>query len=180
MHDLFGNALDFDVHLQSSDAVGGTGHFKVHVAQMIFVAQDIGQDRKATGIFDEAHGNTGHVSFHGYTCVHQGQTATAHRSHGRRTIGLCDFGHHAHGVRKLFFGRQDRSQSTLGQPAVTNFTTLCRTHAAHFACGKGRHVVVQHEAVFVFAGQGVNALCIALGAQSGDHQSLCFAACEQA
>jgi hypothetical protein len=38
---------------------------------------------------------------------------------------------------------------------------------------------VQHEAVFVLAGQRVDALRIALGAQRGHHQRLGFAAREQ-
>src|SRR5690606_17595919 len=32
-HDLFGDALDLDIHLQGSDALGGTGHLEVHVAE---------------------------------------------------------------------------------------------------------------------------------------------------
>jgi hypothetical protein len=38
---------------------------------------------------------------------------------------------------------------------------------------------VQHEAVFVFAGQRVDALRVALGAQRGNHQRLGLAAREQ-
>ena len=179
LHDLFGNALDFDVHLQSGNTVRGTGHFEVHIAQVIFVAQNIGQHRKTVVFLDQAHGDTGYVRFHGNARVHQRQATAADRSHGRGAVGLGDFRHHAHGVRKLFFARQTSGQSALGQTAVADFAALGRTHATGFAGGKGRHVVVQHEAVFKVAAQGVNTLGIALGAQGGNHQRLGFAAREQ-
>jgi hypothetical protein len=70
-------------------------------------------------------------------------------------------------------------QGALGQAAVADFAALGAAHATHFAGGEGRHVVVQHEAVFVLAGQRVDALCIALGAQRGHDQGLGFAAGEQ-
>ena len=42
LHDFFGDALDFDVHLQCGNAFGRTGHFEVHIAQVVFIAQNIG------------------------------------------------------------------------------------------------------------------------------------------
>ena len=179
LHDFLGNALNFDVHLQGGDALGAAGDLEVHVAQVVLVTQNVGQDGKAIAFFDQTHGDACHVGLERHTCVHQGQATATHRRHGRRAIGLGDFGHHTHGVRELFFGRQHRCQSTLGQSAMADFTALGRTHAAHFARGKGRHVVVQHEAVFKLASQSVNALGIALGTQSGNHQSLGFTAGEQ-
>ena len=47
LHDLLGDALDLDVHLQRGDALVGAGHLEVHVAEMILVAEDVGQDREA-------------------------------------------------------------------------------------------------------------------------------------
>ena len=43
LHDLFGDAVDLDVHLQGGDTALGTGHLEVHVAEVIFVTQDVGQ-----------------------------------------------------------------------------------------------------------------------------------------
>src|SRR5690606_14045739 len=42
-HDLFGDALDLDVHLQRGNALGGTGHLEVHVAEVVFVTEDVGE-----------------------------------------------------------------------------------------------------------------------------------------
>ncbi len=43
-HDLGGDALDLDVHLQGGDALDGAGDLEVHVAQVVFGAQDVGED----------------------------------------------------------------------------------------------------------------------------------------
>ena len=39
------------------DAVFGARHLEVHVAQMIFVTQNVGQDRIARAFQDQAHGD---------------------------------------------------------------------------------------------------------------------------
>jgi hypothetical protein len=36
--------VDLDVHLERGDAVGCAGDLEVHVAEVIFVAKDVGQD----------------------------------------------------------------------------------------------------------------------------------------
>ena len=179
LHDFLGDTLDLDVHLQGSNTVGRTCHLEVHITQVIFVTQDVGQHGKAVAILDQTHGDTCHVRLHWHASIHHGQAAATHRSHRGRAIRLCDFRHHTNGVRKLFLSRQASSQCTLGQTAVADFTALGRTHATHFAGSKGRHVVVEQEGVFEFASQRVDALCIALSTQSGHHQGLCFTTGEQ-
>src|SRR5258708_4536308 len=142
LHDFLGDALDLDVHLQRSDAAGGAGHLEVHVAQMIFIAQDVGQHGEAVVFLDQAHGDAGHVGLHRNACIHHRQAAAADRSHGRGAVGLGDFRLHADGVGEFFLAGQAGRQGALGQTAVADFATLGRAHAAHFAGGKGRHVVV--------------------------------------
>ena len=46
-HDLFGDAGDLDVHLQRGHAALGAGHLEVHVAEMVLVAEDVGEHRIA-------------------------------------------------------------------------------------------------------------------------------------
>ncbi len=43
-HDLGCDPGNLDVHLQSGDTRFGSGHFEVHVAQMIFQSLDVGQN----------------------------------------------------------------------------------------------------------------------------------------
>ncbi|OIQ76823.1 hypothetical protein GALL_414870 [mine drainage metagenome] len=119
------------------------------------------------------------MRFQRHAGIHQAQTATAHRSHARRTIGFSHLRHHTHGVWKVFFGRQYGNQRALCQTTMANFTAFGGANASGFTGRKGRHVVVQHEAVFIVARQRINALRIAFGSQRGYHQRLGFTPGEQ-
>ena len=101
LHDFLGDALDLDVHLQRGDAVGGAGHLEVHVAQVIFIAQDVGQHGEAVAVLDQAHGDTGDVRLQRHASVEQRQTAAADGSHRRRAIGFGDFRNQAHRVGEI-------------------------------------------------------------------------------
>ena len=47
LHDLLGDAGDLDVHLQRGDALGGAGDLEVHVAEVVLVAEDVGEHGEA-------------------------------------------------------------------------------------------------------------------------------------
>ena len=64
-HDLLGDAGDLDVHLQRGDAVLGAGDLEVHVAEVILVAEDVGQHGELVAFLDQAHGDAGHRRFSG-------------------------------------------------------------------------------------------------------------------
>ena len=106
----------------------GTRHLEVHVAEMIFVAQDVGQHRKAVAFLDQAHGDTCHVRLERHTGIHQRQRAAADGGHRGRAVRFGDFRNHAHGVAEFFGGRQHGDQRTLGQTAMADFAALraCR------------------------------------------------------
>ena len=82
-HDFFGDALDLDVHLQRRDTTVCTGHFEVHVAEVIFVAEDVGQHGKARAFFDQTHRDTCDGCLQWNASVHQCKCAAAYRSHRR-------------------------------------------------------------------------------------------------
>ena len=75
--------------------------------------------------------------------------------------------------------RQHRHQRALGEAAVADLAPLRAADAAGFAGGERRHVVVEHEALLELAGQRVDALRVALGAERGGDQRLRLAAREQ-
>ena len=59
-HDVRGNAGNLDVHLQRGDTGFGTRDFEVHIAQVILVAKDIGQNCIVAIVFkDQPHRNAG-------------------------------------------------------------------------------------------------------------------------
>ncbi len=108
LHDLLGDALDLDVHLQRGDAGGGAGHLEVHVAEVILVAEDVGQHREAVAVLDQAHRDAGDVRLHRHAGIHQREAAAAHRGHRRRAVRFGDLGDHAQRIRELLGARQQR------------------------------------------------------------------------
>ena len=53
--DLERDPLGLDIHLDRRDPLAGTGDFEVHVTQMVFHPQDIGQHRYPITLCDQAH-----------------------------------------------------------------------------------------------------------------------------
>lgn len=179
LHDLFGDTVDLDVHLQGGDALVGTGNLEVHVAQVVFVTEDVGQDGELLAFLDQAHGDTGDRRLDRHTGIHQRQGGAAHGGHRAGTVGLGDLGNHANGVGELVLGRQHGGDATTGQTAMADFTTTRAAHAAALAYRERREVVVQHEGVLALAFQGIQQLGITRGAEGRDDQGLGFATGEQ-
>ena len=78
-HDLLGDALDLDVHLQRGDAAIGAGDLEVHVTQVIFVTEDVGQHREAVAFLDEAHRDAREVRLQRHAGVHERQARRRRR-----------------------------------------------------------------------------------------------------
>ena len=55
-HDTEGKTLDLEVHLTGSDAFRRTRDFEIHVAEVVFVAQDVAEYRVAAFlVHDQTH-----------------------------------------------------------------------------------------------------------------------------
>ena len=177
-HDLLGDAGDLDVHLQRGDALLGARHLEVHVAQMVLVAQDVGEHGEAVALLDEPHGDAGNRTLERDAGIHQGERGAAHRGHRRGAVRLGDLGDNAQGVGELLRARQQRMHRAPGELAVANLTPAGRAHAASLAHRERREVVVQEEALLARTLQGVDELLVLAGAQRGDHDGLRLAARE--
>ena len=174
LHDFGRDTFNLDVHLKSGHTIFGTCHLEVHVAEVIFVAENVGENGKLVAFLDEPHGNTCHVILERHTGVEHRQAAAADGSHRGGTIGFADFGNHANRVVEFFGAGQHCLQSALGETTMTDFTTLGAAHATGFAGSKRRHVVMHDEAIAAFAHDVVDDLFILLGTERGEHQSLRF------
>src|SRR5713101_9336522 len=71
LHNLAGDTGDLDVHLQGSDALSRPRDLEIHIAEMVFVTQDVAQDADLFSFFDQAHGDPGHRRFDRYTGIHE-------------------------------------------------------------------------------------------------------------
>jgi hypothetical protein len=81
---LLGDALDLDVHLQRGHTGRRAGDLEVHVAEVVLVAEDVGQHGETVAFLDQAHGDAGDVRLERHAGVHHRQAAAAHRRHRRR------------------------------------------------------------------------------------------------
>ena len=77
-HDLLGDRGDLDVHLQRRDAALGAGDLEVHVAEMVLVAEDVGQHGKAVRLLDQPHRDPGDRARQRHAGIHQRQRGAAH------------------------------------------------------------------------------------------------------
>ena len=179
LHDLLGDALDLDVHLQRGDALLGAGHLEVHVAEMILVAEDVRQNRKALVFEDQAHRDTRGRPLQGNAGIHQRERGAADRGHRRRAVGFGDLRDHAHRVREFVVRRQHGMDRAPGELAVADFAPLGAAEAAGLADRVGREVVVQQERLFVRSRQRVDVLLVLAGAERGHDHRLGFTAGEQ-
>ena len=178
-HDFLRDALDLDVHLERRDTAVGARNLEVHVAQVILVAEDVGQHGEAVAFLDQAHRDAGNVRLRRHAGVHQREARAADRRHRRAAVRLGDLRHDTHRIREFLAGGQDREQRALGEPAVADLAALGRADATGLAGRVRRHVVVEHEAVAVLAHQRVDDLFVACSTERRHDHRLRFAAREQ-
>ncbi len=179
-HERHADAADFDVHLQRGDSGARAGNLEIHVAVVIFRAGDVGEDRVFIAFDDQPHGDARARRRDRHAGVHQRQRAAANRGHRRGTVRFHDVGNEAHGVREIGFRRKQVQERAFGKRAMSDFAASGPAQEFHFADGKWREVVVQHEALegFVLEEQ-VEPLLVFLGAQRGGRQGLRLAAREE-
>ena len=169
-------AVHLDIHLGSGDAVLGTGHLEVHIAQVIFVTQDIGQDGIAVirmlGIGDQTHGHTGHRLADLHAGVHEGEAAAADGSLRRGTVGFQDIGNDAHGVREFRSLGHDGLEGTPGQVSVADFTAADTARSTGVTGRERREVIVQDKLLLTLDQHLVHLFHIQLGTQGDGSQRL--------
>ena len=105
LEDVAAQALDLDVHLEGRDALARAGDLEVHVAVVVFLAGDVGQDGEAVAVGDEAHRDARDGGLDRHAGVHQRERAAADGRHRGGAVGLEDVGDDAHGVGEGVLGR---------------------------------------------------------------------------
>ncbi len=178
LHDFLRDAGNLDVHLHRGDAGFRTCNLEIHVAEVIFVAQNVGQNGKIIAFEDQAHRDAAHRTFDRNAGIHHGEAAAADRCHRARAVGLGNVGQHADGVREIVMGRQHVVQRTPGKLAMAGIAARRGTETTDFTDRIRREVVVQHEAFVRQAFETVDHLLAVLGAKGGRAQRLRFTAGE--
>ena len=171
---------DFDVHLNRGDAFFGAGDFEVHLAERVFEALDVGENRVLVALEDQAHRDAGDVIADRHAGVHQRERRSADRRHRRRSVGLEHFAHQAQRVRKLVLRRKHRQQRAFGEIAVTDFAAAGAAHRARLADRVRREVVEVHVALVFERDDAVEPLRVAGRAERRGGEDLRLAAREDA
>jgi len=176
--------------LESGDAFSAAADFEVHVAEVIFIAEDVGKHADFVAFFDESHGDTRDRGGDGYAGVHEAQGAAADGGHGTGAVAFGDFGDNANGVGEsglgigrlfeFFLGEGKHAlEGAFGELPVADFASSGTGDPADFADGPGGEVVVEHEAAEGGTGEFIEALLVAAGSQGGGDQGLGFTAREE-
>ena len=180
LEDLAGQAVDLDVHLQRADAAARTGDLEVHVAEVILVAEDVGEDDVVIAFLHQAHRDARDRRLRRNAGVHQRERAAAHRGH--RRASRCDSrmsDDDADRVREVLVDRDDRLDRALGEEAVADLAARLAAQRLHLARRERREVVVHVERLLRVAEQRVELLLVVLGAERDGDERLGLATGEQ-
>ena len=177
--DFTAEALDFNIHLNSRNALCRAGYLEVHITQSIFHALNIRQNRKVVILRYKAHSYARNGSFNGNTCIHKRQRTAANAAHRAGAVGFENFRHDANSVREFFFRRHHLSKSPFSQLTVTDFTTTRTAGRTSFTDAEGREVVMVHVTAFRFRTDTVDMLSFRQGCQGSKTQNLRLSARKQ-
>src|SRR5581483_8198925 len=178
VHDLARDAADLDVHLERGHAFRRAGDLEVHVAEMVLVAQDVGEDGDVLAVLDEAHRDARDRRLHLDAGVEQRERRAADRRHRRRAVRLEDLRHDPDRVRELLLAREDGRDRALREGAVADLAPAGPAQELHLTDAVRREVVVQHETLERLAEERVDALLIPRRAERRRDQRLGLSARE--
>ena len=178
LQDLVAQTADLDVHLTGSDPVLGTSDLEVHVAKVVLVTENVGENSIIATVLvgDQSHRNSAHRLFDLDATVHHGQCSCANSCHGRRTIGFEDVRNDADHIGVV--RRNHALQCTLCKVSVSDLPAAGSANGAGFTCGERREVVMQIETLCALVGRHVDAVLIQTGSECDRGQGLGFTASE--
>src|SRR5213592_1369505 len=179
LHDGARHTGDLDVHLHRGDARLRARDLEVHVAEVVLVTEDVGEDADLVALPDEPHGHAGDRRLDGHATVHERERAAAQGGHGGGAVRLEDLRDDADGVGELLLAREDRRERALGERPVADLAPPGAAQELDLARAEGREVVVQHELLVRLADERIDLLLVGGGTERRDHERLRLAAREE-
>ena len=181
VQDLAREAGDLDVHLDGGDAALGAADLEVHVAEVVFVAEDVARGwrlRSPSVMRPIAMPATGALI--GTPASMSESAAAADRGHRRRAVRLERLGDDADRVRELVAAPGSCATSARSARAPWPISRRPGPRIGLVSpVEKRREVVVQHEALPALAGERVDLLLVGRGAERGGDDRLRLAALEE-
>ena len=179
-NDFFADPVDLEIELDPGDSVLGTGDLEVHIAVMVFVTEDVGEEDKAIFfIANQSDADTSNRVGDRNASSHQSQAATANAGHRGGAIALEDVADQADGVREIIWVWENGFERSLGEHSVSDFTAS--RPAVRFALtdGEWREVVVEHELFAVLIHQAIDPLLVSVGTECHGDEGLGLTPLEQ-
>src|SRR5438874_4366175 len=156
-HDLVADAWKFQIELVTGDAGLRAAQLEIHVAEMIFGTDDVGEQLvtfqlSVFAVFsDETDRDSCDRRFDGHTGVHQRQHPAANARHRCRSVRFHDFAGDTNGVTKIVCARHDWFERALCQGSVANLAPARPAGPPGFADAEWRKIVMQNEPLRLFA-----------------------------
>ena len=173
-------AACLEVELDAGDALAGARHLEVHLAEEVFLADDVGDMRHlAVGVGEPTDRDAGAGVADRNTRVHEREAAAAHARHRRRTVRLGDVADETDGVGEVLARRQDAEERALCERAVADLATARAHDAAGFTRAERREVVVEVELLRVLGEEAVDDLLVLHGAEGAGDERLRLATLEE-
>ena len=174
-----GEAAELQVDLEARDALLRAADLEVHVAAVVFGAENIG-DENLLGLVlvrEEADRDARDCALQRNARIHEREAAVADRRHRGRAVGAHDLADDADRVRELV-GENLRDRA-LGESAVSDLAAPGGAETPDLARAVGREVVVEHEPLGGIATRhGVELLRVLLRAERDRRERLGLAARE--
>ena len=104
LRDGEGQTVNLEVQLKPRDTLAGTAYLEVHVAEMIFSPDDVGEDDVLGDVSviiafgNESCGYSRDVFRYWHARIHQGERASAYAGHGGRAVGRHHFRNQSDGI----------------------------------------------------------------------------------
>ena len=171
--------------METGDSRGGAAELEVHVAKIVFAADDVGEQGVARNFVsaefgDKSAADSGDGFADGNAGVHQGENACANACHRSRTVGFHDLAADADGVGEIGHLGQDGRDAALGECAVSDLAPARAAGASGFAHAEWGKVIMQDESLAGFAaGVAIELLGFVGRGKSGQAEGLCLAALEK-
>ncbi len=171
---LEGQSVALDVHLCGGETVFCARRLEVHVAQMVLISEDIGEDGVLVfaRILDQSHRNARHRLLHWHAGIHQSQCSCAHCGHRRGAVRLQNLAHQPHRIGEVL--RYLTLQCAPGQVTMAYLAASYAALCLSLAGAERREVVVKEEALVGLVEHIVDQFLVELRAKSASTEALCL------
>src|ERR1019366_5954228 len=142
LEDLRRDAADLDVHLERGDALAGAGDLEVHVAVMVFLARDVGQNGESVAFLHESHRDARDRALDGHAGAHE-------RDRGG-SVRFEDVGDDADRVREFLLVGEDGLEGAPREAAVADLAAAGGAEALDLPDGEPRGGVGEGESAAAY------------------------------